>query len=209
MKPKTDRYILYKKQHSIQKIKMAYYTLEELKKMNFKHIGKNVKISDKASIYNCDQIEIGDNSRIDDFCVVSGNIKIGKNVHITPMCLVAGGEKGIVFEDFTTIAYGVQVFTQSDDYSGKTMTNSTIPIEFKNEFKKKVVIRKHSIVGAGSIILPGVILEEGTSVGAMSLIRVDTEPWSIYVGIPAKKLKNRKKDLLKLEQQFIENTDKS
>ncbi|MDD5053067.1 MAG: acyltransferase [Sulfuricurvum sp.] len=182
---------------------MGYYTLKQLNEMGFKSIGKNVKISDKASIYNCDQIEIGDNSRIDDFCVVSGKIKIGRNVHITPMCLVAGGEKGIVFEDFTTIAYGVQVFTQSDDYTGKTMTNSTIPKEYKNELMKEVILKKYSIVGAGSIIMPGVILEEGTSVGAMSLILKSTESWGIYVGSPAKRLKDRRQDLLKLEKQYL------
>ncbi|BAF72500.1 dTDP-4-amino-4,6-dideoxygalactose transaminase [Sulfurovum sp. NBC37-1] len=182
---------------------MAYYTEEQLKKLGFKYIGKNVKISDKASIYNCDQIEIGDNSRIDDFCVISGKIKIGRNVHITPQCLVAGGEKGIIFEDFTTIAYQVQVFTQSDDYSGRTMTNSTIPSKYKNEYKKEVVLRKFSIVGAGSVIMPGVILAEGTSVGAMALVLADTEPWSIYIGNPAKKLKNRKRDLVELEKEYL------
>lgn len=187
---------------------MAYFTQEQLKQLGFKRIGKNVKVSDKASIYNCDQIEIGDNSRIDDFCVISGKIKIGRNVHITPMCLVAGGEKGIMFEDFTTIAYGVQVFTQSDDYSGKTMTNSTVPKEYKNEFMKEVVLEKYSIVGAGSIIMPGVILAEGTSVGAMSLVLKSTEPWGIYVGNPAKRLKDRKKDLLELEKKYLENEGK-
>ncbi len=184
---------------------MAYYTTAELKQLGFKFIGKNVKISDKASIYNHDQISIDDNSRIDDFCVVSGNIKIGKNVHITPMCLVAGGEKGIIFEDFTTIAYGVQVFTQSDDYSGQTLTNSTIPKEYKEEYKKEVIIKKHSIVGAGSTIMPGVIVEEGTSIGAMSLILKSTEAWSICVGNPAKKIKNRNKDLLELEKKYLES----
>jgi len=187
---------------------MAYYTQEQLKQLGFKHIGQNVKISDKASIYNFDQIEIGDNSRIDDFCVVSGKIKIGRNVHITPMCLVAGGEKGIILEDFTTIAYGVQVFTQSDDYSGKTMSNSTVPKEYKNEFMKEVVLKKYSIVGAGSIIMPGVILEEGTSIGAMSLVLKSTEPWGIYVGSPAKRLKDRNKGLLELEKQYLENEGK-
>ena len=186
---------------------MAYYTENELKKLGFKYIGKNVKISEKASIYDCEKIEIDDNSRIDDFCVISGKIKIGKFVHITPQCLVAGGEKGIIFEDFTTLAYGVKVFTQSDDYSGETLTNSLIPKKYKNEFKKEVIIKKHSIVGAGSIIMPGVILAEGTSVGAMSLVLNSTESWSIYVGIPAKKLKNRKKDMLKLEKQFLKEME--
>jgi len=184
---------------------MGYYTQEQLQKLGFKHIGKNVKISDKASIYNCDQIEIGDNSRIDDFCVVSGKIKIGRNVHIAPFCLVAGGEKGIVFEDFSGLAYQVQVFTQSDDYSGKTLSNPTIPKEYKNEAKKEIFIGKHSIVGAGSIIMPGVILAEGTSIGALSLVRKKTEEWSIYLGNPAKKIKDRKKDLLELEKLYLES----
>lgn len=186
---------------------MAYYTLEELKKMNLKYIGKNVKVSDKASIYDCDKLEIGDNSRIDDFCVISGKITIGKNVHIAPYCLIAGGEKGIVFGDFSGLAYQVQVFTQSDDYSGKTLTNPTVPEKYKNEFKKEIIIGKHSIVGAGSIILPGVILAEGTSVGAMSLVRKNTEAWSIYLGNPAKRLKNRNKDLLALEIQYLNEMD--
>lgn len=187
---------------------MAYYTHEQLESLGFKDLGKNVKISDKASIYNYDQISIGDNSRIDDFCVISGKIKIGRNVHIAPFCLVAGGEKGIVFEDFSGLAYQVQVFTQSDDYSGQTLTNPTIPNYYKKEDKKEVVIKKHSIVGAGSIIMPGVILAEGTSIGALSLVRKKTEEWSIYLGNPAKKLKDRKKDLLKLEKEYLQNEGK-
>ena len=187
---------------------MAYYTEEELQTLGLKYLGKNVKISDKASIYNHEQIEIGDNSRIDDFCVISGKIKIGKNVHITPTCLVAGGIEGIIFEDFTTIAYGVQVFTQSDDYSGKTMCNSTIPKKYKEEIFNEVILKKHSIVGAASVIMPGVILGEGTSIGAMSLVLKSTKPWGIYVGNPVKRLKDRKKDLLELEKKYLENQGK-
>ena len=187
---------------------MAYYKDEELNQLGFKYIGKNVKISDKASIYNHEQIEIGDNSRIDDFCVISGKIRIGRNVHITPTCLIAGGIKGIIFEDFTTLAYGVKVFTQSDDYSGETMMNSTVPKEYKNEFMKEVIIKKQSIVGAGSIIMPGVILEEGTTIGAMSLVLKSTQPWGIYFGVPVKRLKDRKKDLLDLEKKYLESESK-
>jgi len=72
---------------------MAYYTQDQLLKLGFKSFGENVKISDKASIYDCSKIEIGGNSRIDDFCVISGKVKMGGNVHISPMCLIAGGER--------------------------------------------------------------------------------------------------------------------
>ncbi|WP_265102319.1 acyltransferase [Pseudomonas sp. UW4] len=184
--------------------KVAYLTEVELKEAGFKKIGKEVKISDKASIYNADQIEIGDYSRIDDFCILSGKITLGKYNHITPMCLVAGGTPGIIFEDFCTLAYGVKVFSQSDDYSGETLTNSLLPKKFKNEKFASVFFKRHVIVGAGSIVLPGVTIEEGCSIGAMTLLTKSTESWGIYTGVPAKRIKDRKKDLLELEAKFLE-----
>jgi len=183
---------------------MAYYSEEELKNMGIRFIGKNVKISTKASLYFCDQIEIGDNSRIDDFCIVSGKVKIGRNVHITPFCLLDAGDITIVIEDFSTLAYRVTIFTRSDDYSGETLTNSTIPLKYRFKTKKEpVIIKKQSIIGAGSIIFPGVTLEEGTSIGAMSLVTKSTQPWSIYFGIPAKKIKDRMKLLLEQEKEYL------
>jgi acetyltransferase-like isoleucine patch superfamily enzyme len=185
-------------------VEMSYFSEEELKKMGFKYLGKNVKISTKASIYYPETIEIGDNSRIDDFCVISGKVKIGRNVHIAPFCLVAGGEEGIIFEDFSGLAYGVKVFTRSDDYSGLTLTNPTIPDKYKRVTKKPIKIGKHSIVGTNSIILPGVTLAKGTSIGAMSVVSKSTKAWSIYLGIPARKIKDRKCDLLELERKYME-----
>ncbi len=183
---------------------MAYYGEAELRAMGFKFLGRNVKISDKASIYDCDQIEIGNNSRIDDFCVISGRIKIGKYCHITPMCLIAGGSPGVFLDDFCTLAYGAKIFSQSDDYSGKSMTNSLIPKRFKREILEPVFLGKHVIVGAGATIFPGVSIAEGCSVGAMTLVLKSTEPWGVYLGNPARRLKDRKRDLLDLEKQFLE-----
>ena len=182
---------------------MAYYTQQQLDQLGFKSVGRNVLISDKASIYNHDQIEIGDNSRIDDFCVISGKVSIGRNVHVTIFCNVAGGVEGVVLEDFSTLAYGCQVFSQSDDYSGKTLCNSTVPAQYKQEIKKAVRIGRYCIVGTSSVVMPGVTLAEGTSIGAMSLVNKSTEPWSICFGIPAKKIKDRKRDLLELEAKYL------
>ncbi|MBT2947723.1 acyltransferase [Vibrio anguillarum] len=182
---------------------MAFLTEDQLMALGFKSLGNNVKISDKAAIYNAEQIVIGDNSRVDDFCVLSGNIILGKNVHIAVFCNIAGGEKGVELKDFSGLAYGCHVFSQSDDYSGKTMTNPTVPAKFKHETKKKVTIHKHSIVGACSIILPGIELAEGTAIGAQSMVTKNTQEWSIYFGSPAKKIKNRRRDLLTLEQECL------
>jgi len=188
---------------------MAYLTELELKSMGFKYIGENVKISDKASIYNADLIEIGDNSRIDDFCVISGKVQIGRFCHITPNCLIAGGKLGIILNDFCTLAYGVKIFSQSDDYSGESLVNSLIPKKYKSEIFGQIELKRQTVVGAGSTIMPGVIIEEGCSIGAMSLVLKSTKPWGIYAGIPAKRIKERKKDLLKLEKRFLEELNKN
>jgi len=182
---------------------MAFLTDKQLAACGFKKLGKNVKISDKASIYNHALIEIGDNSRIDDFCVVSGRVVIGRNVHIAVFCNLAGGTEGIFMEDFSGLAYGCQVMSQTDDYSGRSMTNPTVPAKYKRETKKAVYIKRHTIVGTGSVVLPGVTLKEGTSVGALSMVTKSTEEWSIYFGAPAKRIKTRKKDLLELEQHYL------
>ena len=182
---------------------MPFLSQEQIVSMGFKSIGKNVRISDKAAIYNTDQIEIGDNSRIDDFCVISGKVSIGRNVHVAVFCNIAGGSEGVTLEDFSGLAYGCNVFSQSDDYTGRTLTNPTVPTKYKCETKKAVHIGRHCIVGTNSLIFPGVILGEGCSVGAMSMVTKSTEEWSVYFGIPAKKLKNRRRDLLSLEQDYL------
>jgi len=182
---------------------MPYLDNEQLAKMGFKSVGRGVQISDKASIHDADQIEIGDYSRIDDFCVISGKVTIGRNVHFAVFCNVSGGEMGVTFEDFSGLAYGCCVFSQSDDYTGCSLTNPTVPDQYKTETKKAVHIGRHCIVGAKSVIFPGVILGEGSSVGAMSMVTKSTEPWFVYFGIPARRLRARKQDLLTLEADYL------
>lgn len=182
---------------------MGYLSEKMLRAMGFAEIGRNVMISDKAAIYGADQMRLGDNSRIDDFCVVSGKVDIGKNVHFAPFCLVAGGVPGITFGDFSGLAYGVKIFAQSDDYSGRTMTNPTVPKAWKEEHFAKVQVGRHVIVGAGSVICPGVSLGDGTAIGALSLVLQSTDAWCIYVGNPARKLRARQTELLALESQYL------
>lgn len=182
---------------------MAFLTQEQLAAIPFKFIGNNVRVSDKAVFHEAEKIEIGSNSRIDDFCVVSGKVIIGRNVHIAVFCNIAGGSEGITFEDFSGLAYGCHIFSQSDDYSGSSMTNPTVSAKFKCEIKKKVHIGRHCIVGTCSVIFPGVILAEGCAIGAMSMVTKPTEPWAIYSGSPAKKLKNRKRDILEMEKIYL------
>lgn len=186
---------------------MAYYTDIELKEIGFKYIGSNVRISKTTSIYNPEKMIIGDNCKIDDFCILSGKIELGNNIHISVYCHVAGGDEGIYMEDFSGLSHYVNIFTRSDDYSGKFLTNPTVPDEYKNIKKGSVIIKKHGIVGCNSVIFPGVIIEEGVAVGAMSLVNKPTIPWKTYIGIPAKSVGDRSKELLELEKKYIQSNN--
>lgn len=182
---------------------MGYLTQTALEAMGFASLGKNVRISDKASIYNADQIHIGDHSRIDDFCVVSGKVWIGRNVHIAPLCLVAGGTPGITFEDFSALAYHGSVFAQSDDYSGGFLTNPTVPAKFTSVTRAPIRIGRHVLIATNCTICPGVDLGDGSAVGACSLVFKSCPPWTILAGSPARKLKDRKQDMLLHEAAYL------
>ncbi len=182
----------------------SFYSFDELKKLGFKAVGENVLISRKASIYGLENIELGSNVRIDDFCILSGKIKIGNYVHLGAYTSLCGGSKGIVLEDFVNLSRKIEIFAVSDDFSGASMTNPTVPDEYKKLLEAEVILKKHVLVGASSVILPGVTLEEGSVLGALSLVKNSTTAWSINAGIPARKIKDRKKDLLALEQKLAE-----
>lgn len=187
-------------------MKTSFYTDEELREMGFKKLGNNVLISRKTSIYGAENIEIGNNVRIDDFCILSGRIKLGNFIHIAAGCYLFGGTEGIEMEDFSGLSSRVVIYAVTDDYSGKALTNPTIPNKYRNVISGKVKIGKHVIVGTATTILPNVKIGEGSAIGAMSLVTKDIPEWSIAFGIPAKVMNERKKDLLELEKKLLKET---
>jgi acetyltransferase-like isoleucine patch superfamily enzyme len=180
-----------------------YFSRPELEAMNFKNLGIEVKISRTSRLYIPEYISIGDYSIVDDFCILSGSIEIGRNVHLAHGCRVIGGREGIKMDDFSGLAFGVTVFAQSDDYGGDALTNPTIPMQYRKILRARVELGRHVIVGAGSIVFPGVIMGDGSSIGACSMVTKSTDSWTIYFGVPAKRLKTRKRAMLELEQQYL------
>lgn len=181
----------------------SFYSEEELKTLGFESIGYGVKVSRKCSIYQISTVKLGNNVRIDDYCILSGRIRIGNFVHIAAYSALYAGDAGIEIGDFANISSRVAIYAINDDYSGNSMTNPIIPEKFKNLQKEKVIVGKHAIIGTGSTILPGVKISEGGAVGSMSLVKKSIEPWTINVGIPAEKKKKRSKKLLEIEKKFI------
>jgi acetyltransferase-like isoleucine patch superfamily enzyme len=182
--------------------KTSFYTHAELLDIGFKELGKDVKISRRASIYDPQKMIIGDHVRIDDFCVLSGRIELKNRIHLATGVVMEGGDEGIFMDDFSALAFKTIVITGTDDYTGHALTNPTVTMNLRKMTRKEVRIGRHVVVGGGSFIMPGVNIAEGCSVGGMSFVTKSTEPWFVYFGIPAKKLKARSKKLLELENKL-------
>lgn len=181
----------------------SFYSWEELKELGFKFLGgRDILLSRKASIYGAENISIGNHTRIDDFCILSGDITIGEYVHISAFCGLYGGTAGIFLEDFCTVSSRNAIYAISDDYSGNAMTNPTVPEQYRQVESGIVHLGRYSILGTGCTVLPAVTVGEGASVGAMSLISRDVEPWTMNVGIPCRKIKERSRKLLEYAEKM-------
>lgn len=180
-----------------------------IESMGFASVGENVFISDKASFYNCSKISLGKNVRIDDFCVLSageGGITIGSYVHVAVYTSLIGGGK-ITLSDFCNISSRVAIYSSNDDYSGASMTNPMVPSKYTDVIHADVFLGRHVIVGSGAVIVPGITLEDGVAIGALSLVNQDCRTFGVYAGVPAIYIKDRQRNLLDLEKAFLSSID--
>jgi acetyltransferase-like isoleucine patch superfamily enzyme len=184
----------------------GFYTEAELRSVGFKSVGSHVQIAKNCNIIGLRNISIGDRVRIDGYCtiVAAGNgwVDLGSFIHIGGYCFLSAGE-GIIMEDFSGLSQGVRIYSRTDDFSGKYLTNPTVPSKYTGITGGTVILERHVIIGSGSVILPKVTIGEGSSVGALSLVTKSIGCWGVFFGCPVKRLKSRSKNLLALEDELM------
>lgn len=183
----------------------GYYNTNHLRDMNFKSVGENVQIGRNCIIVGLENITLGSNIRIDGLTTIvaqNGQLVIGDYVHIGGSCHLTCASS-VTLESFSGLSQGVRIYSATDDYSGGALTNPTVPREFTNVKSAPVTLRRHVIIGSGSVILPGVEVGEGSSVGALSLVTRSLASWGVFSGCPARKISNRSNKLLEMEQQLL------
>jgi len=180
---------------------MAFLNKDELEKIGFAKVGQNVFISDKVSFYNPSKISLGSFVRIDDFCVISagnGGIELNDYVHISCYVSLIGDAK-IKIGFYCGLSSKVSVYSSSDDFSGKSLPAvKHLQEKYRNVIDKPVIFEDYTMIGASSVVLPGVVVGEGTIVGALSLVRKSLKEWSIYAGNPPRFIKKRSQEMLKV-----------
>lgn len=180
----------------------------EIKRMPFVSLGENVLIDRRAILIGIERISIGSQVRIDADCMLNagdGAISLGSWVHLGRGCLLVGGGR-IALEDFAGLSADVAIFSQSDDFTGGSLTNATIPKEFSGVTSKPVTLAKHALVGRGATILPGADLGEGARLAANSVLTKPASAWRLYRGNPAEDAGRVRKALLAQEQALLERT---
>lgn len=176
-------------------MKTGFYTEDELEDLGLKSYGEGVRISRKVSIFAPEKVKIGNNVRIDDFCILSGEIKIGSNVHISAGVYLYG-KYGIEIKDYAGCSAQSVIYSETDDFSGEHMIGAVLPEEVTGVISGKVVLEKYAQLGVKSVVMPGVTVGEGAVTGAFSFVKEDLAPWTINVGVPTKTIRERSKMML-------------
>jgi acetyltransferase-like isoleucine patch superfamily enzyme len=165
----------------------------------FNSIGADVLIDRDARFFRPENIRIGNNVRIDAQVVISAGhpVTIGDHVHLSVGSRIFASGGPVHMGDFSGLSSDVKIYTATDDYVGGTLTNPTVPDRFRDVATGPVIIGRHVVVGAGTVILPGVTLHEGSAVGALSLVRADVPEGAVVAGIPARVVTRRDVDRLR------------
>ena len=166
-------------------------------KKDLKKCGENVIIGKTVRIRYPELVELGDNVIIDDFIYISTALKIGSSVHIASGCHLIGGKScSVRIDSFSTLAPNVVLAAGSDDYVGG-IGSPIVPDEVRGKpVLGNIWIKNYCIVGANSVILPNVTINEGGCVGALSLVKNSIPAWELHAGIPATLIKKRDKETI-------------
>jgi len=162
------------------------------------HCGKDVVISGTVEIKRPQLVRVGSHVAIDSGFYITTQADIGDYIHLGPYITAIGGAKSkVIFEDFVTVAAGSRLIAGSDSFLGDGFTSVTVPDEYRDTVKHTTIcIKRFAGVGTNAVIMPGITIGEGSVIGACSLVTHNTEPWTIYTGVPARPVKTRRKDKL-------------
>lgn len=158
--------------------------------------GDDVYINEVTSISRPELVKIGNHVAIDFGFVCTTKLEIGDYVHISPHVSVIGGKNtSLIIEDFCFISTGARMICGSEKFLGDGLVGPLIPEKYKdNQILEPIILKRFSGVCANSVVMPGVLMSEGSVLGANSFLKESTEPWTIYAGSPAKPVGKRKKD---------------
>ncbi len=156
-------------------------------------------VSSNIRVRHPEHFEVGDYSIVDDFSYFSTRVRIGTCSHIASGCSVAGGAAWLfALGDFCSLSSGVKIWCTSDDFTNDLVTVLPPGVGGIKDhlIGGDVTFENCTAAGANTVVMPGNCVPEGTVIGALSFVpsRFAFEPWSVYAGIPIKRIGARNRD---------------
>jgi acetyltransferase-like isoleucine patch superfamily enzyme len=168
-------------------------------------VGDNVSIHRSVVVFNGKQIRLASNVRIDCFSLLSAGdegIEIGHHVHVAAGVHIFGGGGRVLIQPFCGLSGRVSLYTATEDYSEGYMSNPLVPEDLKKLKRGGITLGRHTLVGASSVIMPGVKTGIGAAIGALSFVNKSIPEFTIVSDNPLRKVGTRGKLLLELEKKI-------
>jgi UDP-2-acetamido-3-amino-2,3-dideoxy-glucuronate N-acetyltransferase len=153
---------------------------------DFEH-GENFSMGNYCVIQ--EGCKVGDNVRLEHFVLLKKGTEIGDDVYVDSYVKSSGGNRvgsRVTLRFNATIAREVTV--EDDVFISPNVM--TIYKDHEGQACPGTVIGKGSHIGTNAVIGPSVKIAPGSVVGALAFVGRDIETPGIYVGIPAKKLRD-------------------
>jgi len=180
-------------------------SLINLNRFKFKKVGRNVYLHPISEVKYMNKVEFGNHIAIDLGFHMSVSGKFGDYIHIGPHVSIIGGQDAFIeLEDFTSIAAGVKLICLGDEHLGRGIVGAMVPKEFQDKrLGGHLFIKRFAAIGSNSVVFLGITMGEGSVLGANSMLKQDALPWTIYVGSPAKPVRNRERaNIVKFARQM-------
>ncbi len=159
--------------------------------------GEDIYIADNVVIKRPHLVSVGSHVAIDDFFYCTTQLQIGSHVHIAPMVSVIGGKDAFFsVGNFCTVAAGCRILCASDNFDGSGLVTAPgIPEDFLDGVSfLPIWMEDYSSLASNVVVDSGYVIGEGAVVGANSFVHSDIPPWEVWVGSPARKLKDRPRE---------------
>ena len=153
--------------------------------------GEDVRISDNVKIKLPQHLRIGNHCAIESGFVCTTRFSMGDYSHVSYYVTCIGGARGVLTAGhFFNASAGCRIICVTSLENGGGLVGPIVPSEYRDGADNRPIsVGNFVTLGTDAIIMPGVNIGDGVVIGANSLVRHDCEPWTIYVGSPAKPIK--------------------
>ncbi len=172
---------------------------DELEQLGFASLGHDVRIDRRAALFGPESMHIGSHVRIDSFSVITAGaaeIHLGSYTHIAAHTYLSGAQGGIRVGYGAGIAPFAALYSAVEDYTDGFLTNPSVPLDLRSPEVGLVEIGPHAAIGSSSVVLAGMRIGFGASVGALSLVSRRVRPFEVVHGNPIRRTGQRNRDRL-------------